>query len=86
MEPIELMACTDCLFHIANDEEAPASFKYPEGTAIVTLGVMNHEADCDRELGCTCGAEDPEFTYYNQCQFCDSSLGGEFYPLTGWTE
>ena len=86
METIDLMACTDCLLHIANDEEAPASFRYPDGVVSVTLGVMTHEADCDRELGCTCGAEDPEMTFYNQCQFCDSQAGGEFYPLTGWTE
>ena len=86
MKMIELMACTDCLLHIANDEPAPVGFRYPEGIASVSLGAMTHEADCDREeLGCTCGADDPEFTYYNQCQFCDSNWGGEFYPLTGWT-
>ena len=85
MGTIELMACTDCLLHIANDETAPASFCLPDGVVSVTLGVMEHESDCDRELGCTCGAEDPEFTYYSQCQFCDSQAGGEFYPLTGWT-
>jgi hypothetical protein len=70
--------CTDCLYLLANGEgtedvaEALAK-RWPVGT--ITLGSIDEEED-----------DSEGWFSWQPCDGCGSTLGGDRYPATGWTE
>lgn len=77
LTPDEIEICQDCLFILANgegpDDVAEALAKrWPVGT--ITLGRITDP-------------DDPEgFFSSSPCDGCGSTLGGDRYYATGWTE